>query len=502
MGKHGTVVSAFHRWTNPVILFTGLNDWVLRNLLCSSFAPAARDLGLQLHGMVYPESYPVYRDILTDELRMGSEPQHLVRQSDFKQARLDRLAFRSALYRRGRVNSQTFRATRRQSWHEQGNNPLERLKLEASFIAGRIGGTFGWERSPTNQYLGIIEQTEYVRNVCIPKLRELNPRILVSTSPETPYDLPWLIAAGRLGIARSVLIRSWDNISSKCTILPDAEMFLVWSKLMEDELRFHFPEYARRKVVKIGAPQFDGHTDLSNIIPREEFCSRLGLDSKKAIVLYCTGGPHICRNEHLLIKELQDTIQQLSTKVQLQLLVRLHPYFWNTDLRVYEEIRGAAIWPKQEDVPQMLGGSTTGLLDDYRMMLSSFYHQAVNVNVASTVTLDSMIFDRPVINIKYDGPQRLPRSIRVKRVYKYDHYRNITASGAVQLVGNKKALESALLRAIQEPGRRSAARREIVELECGPVDGNAGKRLAEALSQISGATKRQPGALKPLVAAV
>jgi CDP-glycerol glycerophosphotransferase (TagB/SpsB family) len=274
---------------------------------------------------------------------------------------------------------------------------------------------------------------------------------------------------------------------------------------MEDELRSHFPEYSDRKIINIGAPQFDGHTDPSNIIPREEFCYRLGLDSKRPIILYCTGGPHICRNEHLLIKELQDTIQELSKVMQPQLLIRLHPYFWNTDLRVYENIRGAAIWPKQEDVPQMLGGSTTGLLDDYRMMLSSFYHQAVNVNVASTVTLDSMIFDRPVINIKYDGPQKLPRSLRVKRVYQYDHYRHIANSGAVQLVCNRKALTSAVLQALQEPDRQSAARHQVVRLECGSVDGYAGKRLAEALTQVPvscATTKPVSATAKALAAAL
>ncbi|MCM3904144.1 MAG: hypothetical protein ND866_20770, partial [Pyrinomonadaceae bacterium] len=80
--------------------------------------------------------------------------------------------------------------------------------------------------------------------------------------------------------------------------------------------------------------------------------------------------------------------------------------------------------------------------------------------------------------------QKLPRSLRVKRIYQYDHYRYITNSGAAQLVCNRKELTNAVLQALQEPERQSAARRQLVRLECGSIDGYAGKRLAEALAQV------------------
>ena len=96
------------------IVFVGVNDYMLRNLLCSSFPARARQLRVQLHGLVYPDSYPVYRETLEKELGMTSEPQELVRLSDWNLPSLERLAFRSGLYRCGRVNSHTYRAVRRQ----------------------------------------------------------------------------------------------------------------------------------------------------------------------------------------------------------------------------------------------------------------------------------------------------------------------------------------------------------------------------------------------------
>jgi hypothetical protein len=468
------------------ILFIGLNDYMLRNLLCSSFPERSRELDLPLHGLVYPESYPVYAAMLKRNLGMATEPQELVRLSDWNVPVLERMAFRSALYRSSRVGSYTYRAGRRQGWFDNGKGMRKRLKLELAFLAGQLGGAMGWDQSITVEFYRNAEKATYVQEVCIPRLKQLAPALLVSASPETFYDVPWLLAAGLLGIPRAVWIRSWDNITSKVGVLPDAETFIVWSELMARELRQYFPEYADRKVITIGALQFDGHRDSANIMTRHEFCGPMGLSPKKPIVLYCTGGPHILVNEHLVIQDLQKIASEMPKSTRPQILVRLHPYSWNTDLRAYENLRQVCVWPRQKDAATMAGGSTTGLIDDYKVMLSSFYHQAVNVNVASTVTLDSVVLDKPVINIAYDGPQKLHPSICARRVYRYDHYRHVVNSGAVSLAHSFDGLRRSLEQALIRPDLQHQQRQELVRLECGEVDGRAGERLADAIAICAG----------------
>jgi CDP-glycerol glycerophosphotransferase (TagB/SpsB family) len=168
-----------------------------------------------------------------------------------------------------------------------------------------------------------------------------------------------------------------------------------------------------------------------------------------------------------------------------QLLVRLHPYSWNTDLRIYDHLPDVAVWPRERDLPSMLGGSTTGLVDDFRVMISSFSHAAVNVNVASTVTLDSSIFDRPVVNIAFDSEPTRSNSYSVRRFYKRtDHYKQVVETGAVDVVWKPKDLMPALARALRNPEERAKERRRLIELECGQVDGRSGRRLADALNSI------------------
>ena len=466
-----------------MILIIGLTDYVIRNLLRSSFASRARELDLRLHGLVYPENFPAYREILYNELAMTSEPQDLVGLTDHH---LGRLAFRANLYQRGRVNSRTYRAKRRNSLSEREHPFSLRLKFEAALLLGRVGGKLGWESGLGEQYFTGLAQFDYVQRVCLPYLKRMRPTLLVSASADGFPDTPWLIAAGLMGIPRVVWIRSWDNITTKCELIPDAELFLVWSDFMERELRLYFPRYHHRGVLSIGTPQFDGHGDQVNIIPREEFCAKMGIDPNRPIVLYCTGGTHICRNEHLVIKHVYEAVQELKNVRNPQLLVRLHPYFWDTNIDLYKEIPTNLIfWPKREDAAKRFSRSVAGLLDDYQIMLSSFHHQAVNVNIASTVTLDSAVYDRPIICIAYDGPQKLPRSLSVRRFYlDYEHFIQVIKARAVDVVWNQRELKQSLRQALLDPRERTAERRQLVDLECGMVDGKAGQRLAEVLSQM------------------
>jgi hypothetical protein len=134
----------------------------------------------------------------------------------------------------------------------------------------------------------------------------------------------------------------------------------------------------------------------------------------------------------------------------------------------------------------MCGKTSTGLIDDYKVMLSSFHHQAVNVNVASTVTLDSVVLDKPVINVAYDGPQSLHPFVSVKRVYRYDHYRHVVNTGAVFLAHSFNELRRCLNQALAHPHLQQQQRQALAQLECGVIDGRAGERLADAIAAAAG----------------
>jgi hypothetical protein len=206
------------------------------------------------------------------------------------------------------------------------------------------------------------------------------------------------------------------------------------------------------------------------------------LDPGRPFLLYCTGGPHIVPNEHLIIQEIMKILKGIEKPKRPQLLIRLHPYFWNTDLKEYIELENVSIWPRREDIERLKGGFTTGLYDEYSLMISSFFHQAANINIASTVTLDSAVFNKPIINIAYDGPQKLHPFISTTRCYPREHYIPIVRSGAVHMAWSFEDLKRCINEVLNKPDNRANERKKMIELECGNVDGKAGERLAEVLN--------------------
>ena len=186
-----------------MILFVGLTDYVIRNLLRSSFAQRARHLQLRLHGLVYPEIFDAYSKMLETEINMTSEPQDLVRLFDCASANLERIHFRANLYQRSRVNCRTFRAKRRNSSAEQATPLALRLKFEAALLFGKMGGMLGWERSLEEKYFRELAQSDYVKNHCVPYLTRMRPSVLVSASadgfpdttfPGIPYPVVIMVA--------------------------------------------------------------------------------------------------------------------------------------------------------------------------------------------------------------------------------------------------------------------------------------------------------------------
>ena len=72
--------------------------------------------------------------------------------------------------------------------------------------------------------------------------------------------------------------------------------------------------------------------------------------------------------------------------------------------------------------------------EDLSEYTSCLKHCAMGINPASTVSLELMMFDKPVMNIGFDPPgSDLPRAYRWSRHIDFDHYRPVADSGGVMV---------------------------------------------------------------------
>lgn len=111
-------------------------------------------------------------------------------------------------------------------------------------------------------------------------------------------------------------------------------------------------------------------------------------------------------------------------------------------------------------------------------------HSDVNVNVASTMTLDFSIHDRPVVNLGFDVKKVPPGRMRIGEFYSWEHYKPIVDLKAVRVAWSADELADHVNFYLENPAADREGRKKLVNLEVGQPVGSSGKLIAEALGRI------------------
>ena len=119
--------------------------------------------------------------------------------------------------------------------------------------------------------------------------------------------------------------------------------------------------------------------------------------------------------------------------------------------------------------------------EEIDLLASILKHCAVIVNMFSTLNLEASIFDKPIVNVAFEGTncngQKKAR-YNIAMDEAQTHNQRVVQSGAVQIVRSPEELIEGINQALENPKMNQEARRSIVEQECGPFPGTAGKNIA------------------------
>ncbi len=329
---------------------------------------------------------------------------------------------------------------------------------------------------------------EYYRRL----FADIAPTVVVSTAPLMPAEALPIHVARSMGIPTALSILSWDNISSKSRLLLPCSGVLVWSETMREEVLAYYPELNANRVHVTGPPQFDFYRDERFDETREQFFARLHLDPARPLIVYSGVTPGLMPNEPAVVAGLIAAIARHEVRDNPQLLVRPHP---KDDGSRWEQLR--AEYPQVTfTIPgERSGGKLASWQPDehdIRLLANTIRHGDVHINIASTMTIDAAVLDRPVINVCYDlGPQRAHPAWGLS-IYKTTHYRPVVETGAARVAASQAELVDQLNAYLTDPSLHREGRRRLVEYICGTVDGRAGERIADALADLSAVPDRSP----------
>jgi hypothetical protein len=268
----------------------------------------------------------------------------------------------------------------------------------------------------------------------------------------------------------------------------------VWSDVTREILLRLYPEVSAERVHVTGSPQFDRHLDPAFRLPRAEFFRRVGLDSDRPLVVYTCATPKLIPHEIDIVQHLADAVaagRLQRNGARAQLLVRGHPRGFGSSIPLLREPRAdVTVFPppgrSTYRSPDHEAEVVRLILDDEPVHLATLACQDVQVNVAGTMTVDSAILDKPIVNVFYDLPRNVPAGLSVRRFYQRSDYKPIVESGGVAFARDPDDCIALINRLLAGPGLHADGRRRIRETDCGPLDGRAGERVAQALASQCG----------------
>lgn len=292
-----------------------------------------------------------------------------------------------------------------------------------------------------------------------------------------------------LGIPTATFIFSWDNLTSQGRINLPYDYFLVWNEDLKEQLLEMYGWIKPQNVFVTGTPQFDFHFRSEFYQTREEFCEHVGADPNRPIVFYATGMANHMPGEPEIVEGIADMLKEFDAKNRPQLLVRVYPKDRTGRFNALKSRRKDILFPTVEWEEAWL----TPKYEDSYALVNTLRHCSLGINVASTISLELCMFDKPVINVGYNPPSVDRGELRYADYYEFDHYKPVVDSDAVQVAWSEGDMRGLINDCLLNPADRARHRKDLIERMFGTtLDGNSSKRVAEVLLDLAG---RQNGRL-------
>lgn len=309
--------------------------------------------------------------------------------------------------------------------------------------------------------------------------RRYEPDLLVHTRAQWRTGLPFTTAARRRGIPIVSVIQSWDQPTTKGFIPPGANVYVVGSRQMAEELpRYHAVD--PRRVENCGHTYADNYKAPGYIEERGEFMWRMGLNPAARMIVLCTNLATMKAHEIDIARRMAKLVVDGAYGLDALLYIRAHPQDtkWKEDFGSFAAegrvvVRSASGFGYvRKDAGDEVEGE-----QDMRDLANLLAHASVVVNTRSSITLDAVAVDTPVICLAFDGDRTCPATDSVRVRYDFEFFRPLVDCGATWLVESYEALDAAIKGYMADRSLHAAGRAKARQDHFEPFDGRASERL-------------------------
>jgi hypothetical protein len=300
-----------------------------------------------------------------------------------------------------------------------------------------------------------------------------------------------IAVAHKMGIPTAGFIFSSDNLTTRSRIFEPYDHYLVWHEHMYQQLLYIYPRLDPQRVFITGTPQFDFHFKPEFMLSREELCQRIGIDPERPFIFYTTGIAKHFPEEHKHVEFVARYLQEGNFNPKPQLVVRTYVKGTSPEMKALaaknlpDVIFPSVQWDDEWFMP---------MFEDLAVYSSCLRHAAMGINAASTVSLELLMFDKPVMNLGFDPPgSLLPHAYRWQRHIEFDHYRPVAKSGGVMVAYSTDDVRQIINKGLVQPWAGHEARERFINQPFdSTLDGQAGSRIGNILVQLAKKNERRP----------
>lgn len=376
---------------------------------------------------------------------------------------ISRLAFRTVTNTHTRM---------REHYFLKKNIILVLVKEFLSRLLGRIGSL---------QNLVRWGELQIVAPLQLRKLfDEYQPSLIFATViVNDQFDVPILLEAKRRGIKTTASTRNWDNFTTFGFLLMLPDVLLLQNEFLKDQaMRLHAMPQDCIKV--IGFPHFDWYRKQEVIEPREVFCKKLGIDPAQKIILYGAMGDWLFPHEGEMAEVFEELMEEGKIGQKATMIFRAHPAF----ISPLERMKKLKYVVPDKVLGQNFNTVGDPLIDqdDLAHFINSLYHSDVVVTAASTVGLDAVVFDKPLISVSFDGKSKPVYWLSCRRFQDhFTHWIDFMKCGGARRVNSREEFASAINLYLQDSRIDASGRERIRKRFATFSDGKSTQRLVETL---------------------
>ncbi len=283
-------------------------------------------------------------------------------------------------------------------------------------------------------------------------------------------DLELLAEAKRQGVKSVGMCGSWDHFN-KYFVPLRSDILLAWNEPLKKEA-IEYECYKPEQIKLVGFPQFDAYFNKAVYISREEFLKNKKIPTDSKIIFFASEGAYSLDGPDI-IDMMVKWIESGELPRNSRIILRLYPGV-KAEEKTYERFFNHPLI-----YVDSLDNWTSR--DNFISFINTIRHSDVVISTYSTVSVEAVVFNKPLININFDGYHIRPSHKTVRRLSNFSHFWHVLNTGALINIESQNDLLVAIKNYLNNPLLDEDKRIILQNNMCYKLDGKTSRRIVENL---------------------